>query len=58
MSQHPQGAKRIRKEDHKAIIDSYVSRVENGEIHVKQRVAAAEAEKRMPPRVDFTKEAL
>ncbi len=56
--EHPQGAKRIRKEDHKAIIDSYMSRVENGEIHVKQRVTAAEVEKRMPPRVDFTKEAL
>jgi len=56
--EHPQGAKRIRKEDHKAIIDSYLSRVENGEIHVKQRIAAAEVEKRMPSRVDFTKEAL
>jgi len=56
--EHPQGAKRIRREDHKAIIDSYMSRVENGEIHVKQRVAAAEVETRMPPRVDFTKETL
>jgi branched-chain amino acid transport system substrate-binding protein len=56
--EHPQGAKRIRKEDHKAIIDSYISRVENGEIHVKQRITTAEVEKLMPPRVDFTKETL
>ena len=39
-------------------IDSYISRVENGEIHVKQRTAAADVAKRMPPRVDFGKEPL
>ncbi len=56
--EHPQGSKMIRREDHKAIIDSYISRVENGEIHVKQHVAAADVAKRMPPRADFGKETL
>jgi hypothetical protein len=41
-----------------AIIDSYISRVENGELHVKQRIAAEEVEKQMPPRGDFTRETL
>ena len=56
--EHPQGPKTVRKQDHKAIIDFYVSRVEDGEIHVKQRIAGADVEKRMPPRVDFTREAV
>ncbi|MSP80962.1 MAG: ABC transporter substrate-binding protein [Rhodospirillales bacterium] len=54
--EHPQGPKYIRKEDHKAVIDFYMSRVENGEIHVKQKIDAADLEKRFPPRHDFTKE--
>ena len=54
--EHPQGPKYIRKEDHKAVIDFYMSRVENGEIHVKQKIAAADLEKRFPARHDFTKE--
>jgi hypothetical protein len=54
--EHPQGPKYIRKEDHKAVIDFYMSRVENGEIHVKQKIAAADLEKRFPSRHDFTKE--
>lgn len=54
--EHPQGAKFIRAKDHKAVIDFYMSRVENGEIHVKQNIPAAEVEKHFPPRYDFTKE--
>ncbi len=54
--EHPQGPKYIRKEDHKAVIDFYMSRVENGEIHVKWKIPAADLEKRFPPRHDFTKE--
>ena len=54
--EHPQGPKYIRKEDHKAVIDFYMSRVENGEIHVKQKIAAADLVPRFPPRHDFTKE--
>ena len=56
--EHPQGNKVIRKQDHKAIIDFYMSRVENGEIHVKHKIPASEVESRMPPKVDFTKEAI
>jgi len=56
--EHPQGDKYIRPQDHKAIIDFTMSRIENGELHVKRKIAAAEIEKMLPPRVDFTKESL
>jgi branched-chain amino acid transport system substrate-binding protein len=56
--EHPQGDKYIRPQDHKAIIDFTMSRIENGELHVKRKIAAADLEKMLPPRVDFTKEAL
>jgi branched-chain amino acid transport system substrate-binding protein len=56
--EHPQGAKYIRPQDHKAVIDFYMSRIENGEIHVKNRIAAADLEKYFPARVDLTKETL
>jgi branched-chain amino acid transport system substrate-binding protein len=56
--EHPQGAKYIRPQDHKAVIDFYMSRIEDGEIHVKYKIAAAELEKHFPPRVDFTKESV
>jgi hypothetical protein len=35
-----------------------MSRIENGEIHVKNRIAAADLEKYFPARVDLTKETL
>lgn len=54
--EHPQGDKYIRPQDHKAVIDFAMSRIENGELHVKHRIPAAEVEKAFPPRVDFTKE--
>jgi branched-chain amino acid transport system substrate-binding protein len=56
--EHPQGAKYIRKQDHKAVIDHYMSRVENGEIHVKHKIAGKDLEKRFPPLHDFTREEL
>jgi branched-chain amino acid transport system substrate-binding protein len=56
--EHPQGAKYIRPQDHKAVIDFYMSRIEDGEIHVKNKIAAADLEKYFPPRVDLTKESL
>jgi branched-chain amino acid transport system substrate-binding protein len=56
--QHPQGDKYIRAKDHKAVIDFAMSRIENGEIHVKHRVAAVDLEKSFPPRVDFTRESM
>jgi branched-chain amino acid transport system substrate-binding protein len=56
--EHPQGAKHIRSQDHKAVIDHYMSRVENGEIHVKYKIAAKDLEKRFPPRNDFAQEVL
>ena len=54
--EHPQGDKYIRPQDHKAVIDFAMSRIENGELHVKHRIPASEVEKAFPPRVDFTKE--
>lgn len=56
--EHPQGDKYIRPQDHKAVIDFVMSRIENGELHVKHRIPASEVEKAFPPRVDFTKERL
>jgi branched-chain amino acid transport system substrate-binding protein len=56
--EHPQGPKYIRAQDHKAVIDFYMSRIENGEIHVKNKIPAADLEKYFPPRVDFTKESV
>ncbi len=53
---HPQGDKFIRAQDHKAVIDFWMSRVENGEINVKFKIAKEEVSKKFPPRVDLTKE--
>ena len=47
---HPQGDKKIRKEDHAGIIDSYISRVENGKFEVKRRIPKEDLEKNMPLR--------
>ena len=46
----------MRAKDHKAVIDFYMSRIENGEIHVKHNIPAADVESRFPPQFDFTKE--
>jgi branched-chain amino acid transport system substrate-binding protein len=54
--QYPQGDKYMRREDHKAVIDHYMSHVENGEIHVKMKLPKEDIVKRFPPRYDFTKE--
>jgi branched-chain amino acid transport system substrate-binding protein len=56
--QFPQGAKTLRKEDHSGLIDCYLSRVENGELHVKKKIAKEEMAAILPPRFDFSKEAL
>ena len=40
------------------MIDFSLSQIQNGEIHVKQHIPAAEVMKAFPPRVDFTKEAM
>ena len=55
--EHPQGDKYIRAKDHKAVIDFHMSKVENGEIHVKNQIPASDVEKHLPARYDFTKEA-
>lgn len=52
----PQGDKYMRREDHKAVIDHYMSHVENGEIHVKMRLPKEDIVKRFPPRYNFTSE--
>ena len=54
----PQGAKTLRKEDHSGIIDCYISRVENDELHVKKKIGREEMAKLMPPRFDLSKQAL
>jgi branched-chain amino acid transport system substrate-binding protein len=56
--EHIQGNKRIRPEDHKALIDFNMSRIEDGMLHVKQSISAAEVAGRLPARVDFTKEVI
>lgn len=55
---HPQGAKTLRKEDHSGMIDCYISRVENGQFHVKKKIAKEELMVQLPPRFDFSKEAV
>lgn len=55
---YPQGDKLLRAQDHSGIIDCYISRVENGKLEVKKRVAKEELVKELPPRFDFTKEKL
>jgi len=54
--EHPQGAKYIRAKDHKAVIDFYMSQVQNGEIHVKHNIPASDVARHFPARYDFTKE--
>ena len=54
--EHPQGDKVMRAKDHKAVINFYMSKVQNGEIHVQHNIPAADVESRFPPRYDFTKE--
>ncbi|MBY0381112.1 MAG: ABC transporter substrate-binding protein [Xanthobacteraceae bacterium] len=55
---HPQGAKLLRKEDHSGIIDCYISHVENGKFVVKKKVTKEELIKALPPRVDFSTQAI
>lgn len=54
--EHPQGAKYIRPQDHKAVIDFYMSKVENGEVNVKHKISGKSIEHFFPARQDFTKE--
>ncbi|BAT61536.1 leucine-, isoleucine-, valine-, threonine-, and alanine-binding protein precursor [Variibacter gotjawalensis] len=51
-----QGAKILRKEDHSGMIDCYLSRVENGELHLKKKITKEEMLAKLPPRVDFSKQ--
>ena len=53
-----QGAKLLRKEDHSGIIDCYISRIENDELHVKKTVSREELAKLMPSRFDLSKQPL
>jgi branched-chain amino acid transport system substrate-binding protein len=48
----------LRKEDHSGMIDCYISRIENDEFHVKKKVTKEEMTALLPPRVDFSKQAL
>lgn len=55
-NEFPQGDKYIRPQDHKAVIDFFMSKVENGEINVQYRIPKEEVVPKFPPKVDFTKE--
>jgi len=55
---HPQGAKLLRAEDHRAMIDCYMSQVLNDKFVVKRRIPRAEMESLLPPRFDFRKQKL
>ena len=57
-NEFPQGDKYIRPQDHKAVIDFFMSKVENGEINVQYRIPKEEVVPKFPPKVDFTKEAV
>lgn len=52
---HPQGAKKLRAQDHSGIIDCYMSRVEDSKFVLKKKISKEEMEKILPPRYDFTK---
>ena len=54
----PQGTKLLRKEDHSGVIDCYISRVENDELHVKKKVTKEELVKHLPPRFDLSKQSV
>ena len=53
-----QGAKTLRKEDHSGMIDCYISRIENDELHVKKKVSKEEMTKLLTPRYDFSTQTL
>jgi len=55
---HPQGEKLLRREDHSGLVDCYISRVESGKLEVKKKVTKEELVKVLPPRFDFTKNAI
>jgi branched-chain amino acid transport system substrate-binding protein len=55
---NPQGAKLLRKEDHSGIIDCYISRVENDELHVKKKIPKEDLAAMMPVRFDLSKQAV
>jgi branched-chain amino acid transport system substrate-binding protein len=54
----PQGTKTLRKEDHSGMIDCYISRVENDQLHVKKKVTKEELLKHLPPRYDLSKQSV
>lgn len=53
-----QGAKVLRKEDHSGMIDCYISRIENNELHVKKKIGRDEMTKLLRPRFDLSKQPL
>jgi branched-chain amino acid transport system substrate-binding protein len=55
---YPQGTKLLRKEDHSGIIDCYISRVENDELHVKKRIPKEDLVQHLPPRFDLSKQSV
>jgi branched-chain amino acid transport system substrate-binding protein len=54
----PQGTKILRQEDHSGMIDCYISRVQNDELHVIKKVTKEELMAHLPPRVDLSKQSV
>ena len=52
------GNRVLRKEDHSGIIDCYISRIENNELHVKKKVTKEEMATLLAPRFDLSKQPL
>ena len=56
--EHPQGSKILRAEDHSGILDNYISQVRGGVFETVKRIPKEDINKKLPPRFDFTKQAL
>ena len=53
-----QGTKTLRKEDHSGLIDCYISRIENDELHVRKKVTKEEMAAMLPVRFDLSAQPL
>jgi len=52
-SEHPQGEKILRAEDHSGILDNYISQVRDGKFELVKRIPKEDIAQELPPRYDF-----
>jgi len=52
-SEHPQGEKILRAEDHSGILDNYISQVQDGKFELVKRIPKEDIAQELPPRYDF-----